>query len=220
MKMNTVKQDVIEAALARGIARVTDPALTIEGQAEAFLKRLANWKEHVPASRHAEHAALLEEAAIAICEPIKNLDREGIVRVGTPFFYKIVALGTPIVEPTQREQHERALQQVWGHGGKFNAAFEVGILFDKVIKPAEQIVGYDHRSVTLADKAGAERVVSRDTVRESGRPAWAYTSQAWHEHNYQSQFTPIEPPAAEPERVGRIGFEFVEGNGFGPVARR
>lgn len=216
----TESVDMIEAALARAIARVTDSALSIEGQAEAFLRRLANWKAHVPASRHAEHATLLEQAAEAMLEPIKRLDREGMLRAGTPFWYKIVGLSTPIVEPTQREQHERAIQQVWGHRGHFNCAYEVDILFDKVIKLGEQIVAYDHRSVTLADKAGAERIVSRESVREAGRPAWAYTSQAWHEHNYQSQFTPIEPPASEPETAGRIGFEFVQGNGFGPVLRK
>jgi hypothetical protein len=212
--------DVIEAALARGTARVTDAALSIEGQAAAGLRNLARWAEHVPAARHAEMAALIDACAEEMREPIRRRDRDGMLRVVQETRYKIAALSGPVIEPPEREVHEKAMQQTWGHGGKFNAAFEVGIVFDRVMKPGERIVGYDHRSVTLVDNAGIERVVSRDTVREFGRPGWAYTSQAWHEHNYQAQFTPIEPPPAEPETVGRIGFEFVQGNGFGPVMRR
>ena len=218
-KTNSEPADVIEAARRRAVECVMDPALALQAQAAAIIDHHAGWAVHVAVARRPELAAALAACAEAMKEPIRRGDQEGMRRVGADWWRKITVLSTPLIEPTQREQHERALQQVWGHRGRYNCAFEVSVLFDYVIKPAERIVSYDHRSVTLADKAGVARVLSRDTVREAGRPAWAYTSPGWHEGAYQAQFTPIEAPAAEPEPLGRIGAEFVQGNGFGAAVR-
>jgi hypothetical protein len=219
-KTNIEPADVVEAARRRAVEGVMDPALALQAQAAAIIDHHAGWAVHVPATRRRELAAALAACAEEMKEPIRRGDQEGMRRVAADWWRKITVLSTPLIEPTQREQHERALQQIWGHGGRYNCAFEVSVLFDYVIRSTERIAGYDHRSVTLADQAGVERVVSRDAVREAGRPGWAYTSPGWHEGGYQAQFTPIDAPAAEPEPVGRIGGEFVHGNGFGPAVRR